>query len=260
VQYCIDETGLHPNHAGALVSCEWFSTVGTYNYHKNCEKTPLGKACLFACREYNSCVAITEGPTRDPTSSPSAPFPTESPTEGPPKSITLGATGDASIREAAPVANFGTASWLKIDTKPLPLPQDVIGGSTAPDEGAFHAMLRFDMSKEESTRPVSSAVLRLKSANSCSSGGVLQRTHSPHWKEESVTWENAPGGDGTELGRLGTIKRGFWYSVDVTSALRAGHETLSLRLYPVGSEECLFVSKDNAMGGGPELHVVFGDV
>lgn len=166
------------------------------------------------------------------------------------------------MKEATPTANFGAASWLKIDTKPLPLPQDMVSSSSSSNtaNGAFHAMLRFDLTKEEANRPISSAILRIKSANSCSSGGILQRTHSPHWDENSVTWESAPQGDGTELGRLGMIKSGFWYSVNVTGALKEGHETLSLRLYPGGSDECLFVSKDNVNGGGPELHIVFDDV
>jgi len=121
--------------------------------------------------------------------------------------------------------------------------------------------MRFDLSKHDSIRPVESAKVRLKAANSCPSGGYLQKTHSPHWDEDSVSWSNAPDGDGTELGRLGMTRSGYWYSIDVTSALamHLGHKTLSFRLYPVGFDECLFFSKDNISGGGPELHVEYLD-
>mmetsp|Transcript_36384 Transcript_36384/g.65502 ORF Transcript_36384/g.65502 Transcript_36384/m.65502 type:complete len:436 (+) Transcript_36384:128-1435(+) len=258
---CVDQPGFFHNHAGDKVSCDWFSTVGTYNFHKNCEKTAVGKACLFTCEEYNDCivpVVATDPPSYRPSSFPSSSIPTVNPTPQPPKSITLETTGDASIKQAVPNANLGSASWLKIDAAPLPLPQDSPHSST--NSGAFHVLLRFDLSKHDSTRPVESAVLRLKAANSCSSGGYLQRTHSPHWDENVVTWDTAPEGDGTEIGRLGSIKSGYWYSVDVTSALHSGHEALSLRLYPVGSDECLFVSKENSSGGGPELHIDYVDV
>lgn len=253
---CIDQPGFYHNHAGDKVSCDWFATVGTYNRQKNCAHTDVGRACLFACRDYADCVPPTPPPSLPPSPPPTSSSPTAAPTPTPPRSVTVGAAGDAYVKEAAPDANFGRASWLKVDPTPRPLPQDPPGGSG----GAFHAMLRFDLNKRESTRPVATATLRLRAANSCSSGGYLQRTHSPHWDEDGVTWATAPEGDGTEVGRMGAVRAGFWHSVDVTSALRPGHEALSLRLYPVGSDACVFASKDHADGDGPELHIVYGDV
>lgn len=254
---CVDRFGVFHNHAGDKVPCAWFSTVGTYNFEKNCERTEVGKACLLTCKEYNGCILITPPPSRRPSTFPPSSTPTASPTPEPPKSTTLGATGDTSIKEALPNANLGSSSWLKLDAAPLPMPQD--SPSSRSDTGAFHVLLRFDLSRHDSTRPVESAALRLKAANSCSSGGHLERTHSPHWDENAVTWLTAPAGDGTEIGRLGVIKNGFWTSVDLPVAA-LHHGTLSLRLYPDASDHCLFVSKENPSGGGPELHITYDDV
>jgi hypothetical protein len=82
----------------------------------------------------------------------------------------------------------------------------------------------------------------------------------------TIAWDTAPEGDGTDLGRLGEVKSGFWYSIDVTSALAESvhlgeiwKETLSLRLYPVSVDECLYESKESKDGGGPELHIKYHD-
>lgn len=145
---------------------------------------------------------------------------------------------------------------MKLDSESLP--QDLPMGTT--DTGVFHVMLRFDLTGHDSSRPVESAALRLKAAKGCSSGGYLKRTHSPHWNEDAVTWDTAPEGVGTEIGSLGSITEGYWYSFDVTSTLHHGHDALSLRLHPTSSDECLFVSKEHVSGFGPELHIVYDDV
>ena len=263
---CIDEPGFYSNHAGDKVSCAWFETVGTYNYHKNCDKTDLGKACLLSCKDWNTCILPTDPPSSTPSSTPTSSTPTSSPTPKPPKTLTLVATGDATIKEGASTANYGSSSWLSINEPPLDEDlsiADKIARMQNGDPGASNVLLRFDVDKHDSTRPVKSAELRLKAANDCSFGGYLQPTDSPHWDENTITWDNAPEGDGLEIGSLGSIKSGFLYSVDVTSTLEEfeGHKTLSLRLFPrTKDDECMYVSKDNNSGGGPELHIEYDDV
>ncbi|KAL3826460.1 hypothetical protein ACHAXA_011269 [Cyclostephanos tholiformis] len=253
---CVDEHGLYRNHQGDMVSCDWFATVGTYEWI--CTKTEIGKACLKTCREYNDCYVITHSPM------PSA-APTVSPTPVRPKSITLNCTGDATISEGIADANLGSSSFLKIDSSPRPSIASRIAGIG--NSGAYHVLLRFDLSKHESSRPIESAILRLKVAKGCYSGGYVQRTVNQHWDETTVTWETAPEGDGTDIDRLGEVRSGFWYYLDVTSALvesaRLGvvwKETLSLRLYPVGVDECIYESKESKDGGGPELHIEYTGV
>ena len=262
---CIDKAGVYYNHAGDKVSCDWFQTVGTYNYHKNCDKTDLGKACLFSCREYNNCILVTAPPTSPPSIAPTSAAPSDSPTPEPPKSLSFKAVADATVKEEEPTATLGTSSWLKVEESPSDSDISIanrVSRIQNGEPGQFHVLLRFHMDKHDSTRPIKSAELRLKAANSCSSGGYLQRTESHQWEEETVNWQTAPKGDGVEVGRLGIIRSGFWYSVDVTKALtkHSEHKTLSVRLFPGSTDECMYFSKDNKDGGGPELHIEYDDV
>ena len=239
---CVDEPGFFYNADGDKVSCDWFGSVGTYNYQRNCGQTDVGKACLLRCKDFVDCVMPTDPPTDEPTYSPTSPRPTSNPTIEPPKTMTIYPTGDAMIKQSTSQANYGSASWLKVD----------------PDSGVFHSLLRFDLSEENSIRAIESATLRLKAASDCPSGGYLQRTHHAHWDEMSITWDTAPQGDGHEIARFSDpIFTGFWYSADVKSALRPGHTTLSLRLYPSSSDECIFASKEKGNDESPELRIVF---
>ena len=248
IVYCIDEPGFFHNHAGDKVSCDWFQTVGTYNYEKNCERTSLGKACLESCQDYNDCKPISAAPSEAPSSVPSviSEVPSLSPIETPPNTITIGAAADATIKESSPEANLGSASMLKLASSPE---------SDEMSAGAFHILLRFDLTKHDSLRSVESAVLRLNSLKDCISGGSIQQTDSPHWNEDEISWMSAPEGSGEELSGLGQIKSGFWYEADISEALRHGHQGLSLRIYPSGSEECFYRSKEDE--DGPELRIVY---
>lgn len=239
--FCVDEPGFFYNADGDKVSCDWLGSVETYNYQRNCGQTDVGKACLLRCKDYVDCVMPPDPPTSEPTYSPTIPPPTSSPTVEAIKTMTIYPTGDAMIKQSTSQANYGSASSLKVDT-------DV------------HSMLRFDLSEDYSNRAIESATLRIKAASDCSSGGYLQRTHHAHWDEMSITWDTAAEGDGHEIARFSDpIFTGFWYSVDVTSALRPGHATLSLRLYPTSSDECIFASKEKGHGESPELRIVFAD-
>lgn len=231
---CIDQVGEFYNHAGNNVTCAWFDTVGSYIHKRNCGRTEVGRACLLACSGYNSCTM----PEKEPTQSPTNALTLAS------KSIAIPAAGDTSIKESLPDANLGSASWLKIDA----------------DSGlAFHVLLRFDISKHDHSRTVESASLRLKAASDCPSGGYVESTHSIHWDENSVTWATAPDGDGTEIARFDSVKKGYWYSVDVKAAIRPGHTAVSLRLFPVSTDECMYESKEHSSGSAPELRIVYAD-
>ncbi len=337
--FCVDEPGSFENHDGEHVTCAWFETVSTYSFVNNCEKTALGRACLFSCRQYNSCVIATVSPSSQPSST-SSPSISRVPTPGPPTTITLLAIGDAMLNEGAPNESLGSSSWLKIiaaSTIPAAnaslLEQDSNSTITSPyfrdssnpsvptsiaamvrdfssgnqsiaamvrdysrnstatttiaplvtdssnstdrgssargfihhsaDDGAFHVLIRFNISAYDGARLVSSANLLLTAANSCTSGVYLTQT-ATNWNEASVTWDNAPSGDGIEVDRLGNITNGQLYSVNVTSVFtipyRQRQKALSFRLYPLGAEECLFVSKDNRNGGGPKLQIVYDDI
>ena len=248
IVYCIDEPGFFHNHAGDKVSCDWLQTVGTYNYEMNCERTSLGKACLESCHDYNDCTPVSAAPSEAPSSVPSvnSEAPSLSPSETPPNTITIEAAADATIKESSPEDNLGSAFMLKLAGSP---------DSDEQGEGAFHILLRFDLTKQDTLRAVKSAVLRLNALKDCISGGTIQRTGSPHWHEDEISWMSAPEGSGEELSGFGQIKSGFWYEADVSEALKHGHQGLSLRIYPSGSEECFYRSKEDK--DGPELRIVY---
>lgn len=234
---CVDQEGEFYNHFGQNVTCAWFDTVGSYIKHRNCGKTGIGRACLLACSDYYDCVlpdVLSEQPSSVPSISPSQYIP---------KSLMFTAVADTTIKESSPLANLGSASWIKVDA----------------DSGVFHALLKFDLTGHVHTRPIASASLRLKAASDCLTGGFIQRTHHPNWEEHSVSWSTAPMGDGTEVARLSTIKRGYWYTADITKALSTGHDHLSLRVFPLSAEECMFESREHSSGSAPELNIVYGD-
>lgn len=239
---CVDQAGIFYNHKGENVTCAWFDTVGSYVKKRNCGKTGIGRACLVACSDYYDCVLPVKNETEAPSEQQST-FPSSSPSRDLPQSLTFTSSADTTIKESSPQANLGTASWIKVDA----------------DSGVFHALIKFNLTGHVHTRPIASASLRLKAASDCPSGGYIQRTHHPNWDENTVTWSTAPGGDGTEIARLQAIKRGYWYTADVSKALSTGHDHLSLRLFPVSTSECMFESKENASGSAPELNIVYGD-
>lgn len=239
---CVDQAGLFYNHKGENVTCAWFDTVGSYIKKRNCGKTGIGRACLVACSDYYDCTLPVKNETEAPSEQLST-IPSSSPSRDLPQSLMFTSSADTTVKESSPQANLGTASWIKVDA----------------DSGVFHALIKFNLTGHVHTRPIASATLRLKAASDCPSGGYIQRTHHPNWDENTVTWSTAPGGDGTEIARLQTIKRGYWYTADVTKALSTGHDHLSLRLFPVSTSECMFESKENSSGSAPELNIVYGD-
>lgn len=239
---CVDQAGSFYNHKGENVTCAWFNTVGSYVKKRNCRKTGVGRACLVACADYYDCVLPVKPETESPSEQLSA-APSTSPSKDLPQSLMFTASADTTIKEASPLANLGSASWIKVDA----------------DSGVFHALLKFDLTGHVHTRPIASATLRLKAASDCPNGGYIQRTHHPNWDENAVSWSTAPGGDGTEVARLQTIKRGYWYTADITTALSTGHDHLSLRIFPASADECMFESKENSSGSAPELNIVYGD-
>ncbi|KAL7469658.1 hypothetical protein ACHAXS_009913 [Conticribra weissflogii] len=236
---CVNLMGVFYNHKNQHVGCDWFESQGAYGFIKNCGKTELGNACLLSCYDYNDCKMP---PTHEPivTSSPSD-SPSLSPTKMIPKTVTLIAAADSSIKKDNPDVSLGSASYLKIDA----------------DSGTFHALIRFDLKGHDISRTVESALLRLKAASNCPFGGYFERTVHSNWNENTVTWANAPDGDGEEVARFQSISTGYWYSVDVTSALHHDKSHLSLRLFPISTNECLFLSKDHASGEGPELYIIY---
>jgi hypothetical protein len=118
--------------------------------------------------------------------------------------ISLPAVADAYVDAAAPTANFGAASTLRVDA-------DV-------ERNAF---LRFVVTGA-GTRPATRAVLRLRvdggSGASSDSGGIVRLLADTGWDERTVTFASRPAVDGPALASAGRVAAGSLVDFDVTAA------------------------------------------
>ena len=100
-----------------------------------------------------------------------------------------------------------------------------------------------------------------------SSGATMQmslrKVPSPSWMHvaaalaaeavaATVTWANAPLGDGGIVVILGPVSRNTWIEIDVTGAV-LGDGPFSLRIASIVNNGLDYVSKEHATGNAPEL-------
>ena len=149
--------------------------------------------------------------------------------------LILTPTDDATIRSGSRSnRNYGTAVDLLVDRS---------------SEKDF--VLRFDVSGV-SAASVVSATLRLHNINKSPFGGEFLIVTDTAWDEETVTWDNAPAGDGGSLGSLNSVSPGNWYLFDAT-ALVNGDGTVSVRVTSPNSDGADYASKEHPSGFAPEL-------
>ena len=156
-----------------------------------------------------------------------------------PPVITFTPVDDASIRESNPTSNYGSATNLEVDA------------SSRKD-----ALLKFNVNGVGSTSVIS-AVLRLYVIDPSGVGGIFNVVNDNNWDEGTVTWNTAPPADFV-VGSLGAVANGFWYEVDVTSAI-TGDGLISFRATSTDSNGADYSSKENANGNAPELVVTLDD-
>ncbi len=151
-------------------------------------------------------------------------------------------TDDATIRESDPNSNYGNRPIVEVDASSR---KDIL--------------LRFNVSGVGASG-INDVVLRLYATDGSSSGGdfVEITATSGNWDEDTVTWNNAPVGDGISLGSLGNVSPGNWYELDVTS-LVSGDGPVSIRVSSSNSNGADYASKENSNGNAPELVVTLGD-
>ncbi len=151
---------------------------------------------------------------------------------------------DATIAQNDPGMNYGAETGLEVDGSPLEA-----------------IMLRFEIAGI-GAYSVTSAVLQLHVTDGSNIGGEFAIVSDTAWNEESVTWDNAPAGDGGSLGALGSVSTGNWYALDVTP-LVTGDGPVSLRITSSSANGATYSSKENSDGNGPVLTVIFdraGDI
>jgi hypothetical protein len=136
---------------------------------------------------------------------------------------------DATISLAKPYSNFGTSDKLVVDSK----------------NGMNNFLIRFDASDVPQGQ-VKSAKLRLYAQNAATAfGGTFVQMTNSKWDERSVTWSNAPLGDGVVLGSISEVEAGTWYEIDVTNAVMGG-APVSFRVSSPHSSTAMYASKESA--------------
>ncbi|KAL7501033.1 hypothetical protein ACHAWT_009188, partial [Skeletonema menzelii] len=136
---------------------------------------------------------------------------------------------DATITLSKPYSNFGTSVKLVVDSR----------------NGMNNFLLRFDASDVPQGQ-VKSAKLRLYAQNSATAyGGTFVQTTNTQWDERSVTWSNAPLGDGVVLGSIPEAEAGTWYEIDATNAVMGG-APVSFRVSSPHSSTAMYASRESA--------------
>lgn len=95
------------------------------------------------------------------------------------------------------------------------------------------------------TGAVAKATLRLWATNGSSSGGDFYLVTDNAWSESTVTWDNAPAGDGGPVGSLGAVAAGRWYELDV-SAVVTGDGPISFRAASTNPDGADYASREHA--------------
>jgi hypothetical protein len=159
--------------------------------------------------------------------------PTSTPRPG--DTFTFAPLDDASIYNAYPSNNYGSAATINVDNSPIQ-----------------HFLIKFQVDGLGG-RQVTKATLRLYNINESSKGGDFYRVLDQSWTEETVNWNNAPASDATMVASLGTVAVGNWYSLDLTSFITSdGFYTF--RVTSTSTNGADYSSKEGA--NPPQLEII----
>ena len=139
--------------------------------------------------------------------------------------ISLSATEDATVMPGFPDLNFGSS-------------QSMLVSSESSTSGRRDAFLKFDTSSVDKLvcrDGIVDAKVTIYSLQGSAQGGTfLTIPNSVEWKEEDLTWSNAPSSNGIVLESLGRVNGRTYYDVDVSSAVKLG---LPLSLHILAGEQ-----------------------
>ena len=176
---------------------------------------------------------------RDAAGNESAPSDTATvTTPSPPMSITFTPTDDATIREVRPDRNYNRDTF-EADNSPVK-----------------HGLIRFHVIGVGS-QPIAKVTLRVFVTDSSSYGGTFTDVMDPNWNETTVTWNNAPLGDGGIVAIVNDVSRDTWIEIDVTGWI-TGDGPVSLRISSFANNGVDYASKEHASGNTPELIIELG--
>ena len=157
-------------------------------------------------------------------------------TPAPPTTLTFTPTADTWVEADTPTTNYGSNTVVGTDNSPVK-----------------RLLLKFNVSGIAG-RQVLSARLRLYCVNASNLGGIFHRVADTSWSESGVNWNNAPAGDATVLGQLGSVSTATWYEVNV-SQLVSGDGTFSIDATSTSSDGADYTAKEGTSGFAPQLVV-----
>jgi len=147
--------------------------------------------------------------------------------------VTASPDADATVAEAAPTTNMGTAPTLQVDQSPV-----------------FESYLHFTLTGL--TGSVTSARLRLRVVNASVNGPAVYPT-DPGWTETGITWATKPAPTGPAAADAGAVAANTWLEYDVTSLVH-GDGPIAFTLAGTSKDGSDFASRE-APADGPQLVV-----
>ena len=156
-------------------------------------------------------------------------------------SFRIGPTDDAFVSQAVSNANYGKSKDLEVDHS---------------NDGVRTTYLRFDLSRVHMDA-VRSATLRLYATGSGMSSGTFVTVTNSDWKEDQITYNNAPPADGMILGAFYNVKEGNWYELNIIDAVK---ESRPLTICILGNhdDKIMYSSKDGKHS--PEIVLALEEV
>ena len=147
-----------------------------------------------------------------------------------PTLLTFRPVDDTYVRSDQVASTFGSMPTLQVDGSP---PKNLL--------------MRFDV-QGIAGRQVTGATLKLFCVDSAASGGTIFRTNGAPWSEGSVTWSTQPG-TGAQIGSLGAVQSGRWYTVNLGSQV-TDDGIYDLKLTSASSDGADYVSDEGTAGAG----------
>ncbi|MFD0886221.1 DNRLRE domain-containing protein [Streptosporangium algeriense] len=154
-------------------------------------------------------------------------------------STTFTPVADTYVDNGHTGTNYGTSGQLGVDGSPVK-----------------RFFLRFTVTGVTGT--VGNVKLRVHtddvSGAESGSGGTFKAVSSTTWSETGTTWNNQPAIDGVTLGTLGSVARGSWYELDVTSYV-TGNGTYSIGVVSSSSDGADYDARESGASTAPQLVV-----
>lgn len=113
-------------------------------------------------------------------------------------------------------------------------------------------LLKFEIKGLDGRTP-KHAFLYLYATESSDKGGKFYLYKDKGWDENETSWDTAKGKVSALLGRIGKVKRGNWYAVDLASAIK-GDGTYAFRVSSPSNDRARYASRES--DNAPKLEII----